>query len=254
MTGESNKSPLTGYNHNLKYKGRIYHVQTEDSGLSSPHVFTHLFFDGTIIATKKTDYHDVAQAQDWADKVRKIMQGSHKDMMKGLLKGNFDEKIVQYFGVLEVQEQGEAQQKPPPPKPAPAPKEEKKPPSPTQAPPLSSIPPSRPTRSMSARARARARDKAAEEGKGRSSVVAAPVVVVSGMKSPPPKKGGQPPTSEESRRQSHVYTARGRRETPLKPEQSKPVPENIFGDVNVVDEKSLDEVILAYLSEDLPED
>jgi len=48
-----------GFNHNLMYKGEIFHVQTEDSGLSNPHITTLLYRGGVIISTKKTDYADI---------------------------------------------------------------------------------------------------------------------------------------------------------------------------------------------------
>src|SRR5436853_3548334 len=35
-----------GFNNNVKYKGQVFHIQTEDSGLDKPHVITHLFADG----------------------------------------------------------------------------------------------------------------------------------------------------------------------------------------------------------------
>ncbi len=94
------RSPLLGYNHNLKYRGRVYHVQTEDSGESNPHIFTHLFHNGIILATRKTEYVHLLGADDVEDQVRKLMQVQHKDMMKGLLGGQYDEKIVRYFGEL----------------------------------------------------------------------------------------------------------------------------------------------------------
>ena len=50
------RSPVLGYNHNVRYAGRLWHVQTEDSGVNNPHIFTHLFHDGTILATKRVDY------------------------------------------------------------------------------------------------------------------------------------------------------------------------------------------------------
>ena len=31
-----------GFNNNVKYKERTFHIQTEDSGLDKPHVITHL--------------------------------------------------------------------------------------------------------------------------------------------------------------------------------------------------------------------
>ena len=59
------RSPLLGYNHNIRYNGRLYHVQTEDSGVNNPHIFTHLFHGGTILASHRSDYdptHDDGSA------------------------------------------------------------------------------------------------------------------------------------------------------------------------------------------------
>jgi hypothetical protein len=50
------RSPILGFNHNVRHLGRLYHVQTEDSGVGKPHIFTHLFHGGTILASKKSDY------------------------------------------------------------------------------------------------------------------------------------------------------------------------------------------------------
>jgi hypothetical protein len=50
------RSPILGFNHNLRHGGRVFHVQTEDSGVANPRIFTHLFHEGVIIATKKHDY------------------------------------------------------------------------------------------------------------------------------------------------------------------------------------------------------
>ena len=44
---------VTGFNHNIKHKGKVYHVQTEDSGVNNPHIITHLFVGGNILASKK---------------------------------------------------------------------------------------------------------------------------------------------------------------------------------------------------------
>ena len=101
------RSPLLGYNHNLKYKGRIYHIQTEDSGETNPHIFTHLFHRGIIISTKKTEYKHLLGQPDYEEEVRKMMQVQHKDMMKSLLSGQWDEKIIKYFGGFSDEKEGE---------------------------------------------------------------------------------------------------------------------------------------------------
>lgn len=88
------RSPILGYNHNLGYRGLVFHVQTEDSGVNNPHVFTHLFNGGVIITTRKLEY----DADAAADVVKSLMQAQHKRILKGLLKGEYDDKIDAYLG------------------------------------------------------------------------------------------------------------------------------------------------------------
>ena len=74
-------SPLVGYNTNVRHKGKLYHIQTEDSGVNHPHVITHLFADGgRIIASRKTGYAEHLGAKDLQTVVKKLMQDQHKAM------------------------------------------------------------------------------------------------------------------------------------------------------------------------------
>lgn len=71
------RSPLLGYNHNVRCGNVVYHVQTEDSGPKNPHVITHIYSEGTILATRRFDY----QAEDPEEKVLEQMQRQHKEML-----------------------------------------------------------------------------------------------------------------------------------------------------------------------------
>jgi hypothetical protein len=95
------RPPLRGYNHNIRYRNRVYHVQTEDSGLENPHVFTHLFFGGVVISTARAEYADIVQEEGHEPRVQKRMQEQHKSLMKRLRHGDFDDEIVTLFGQLE---------------------------------------------------------------------------------------------------------------------------------------------------------
>jgi hypothetical protein len=88
------RSPILGYNHNVRYRGLVFHVQTEDSGLLNPHLFTHLFHGGVIVSTRKLVYDSGANEEA----IKSLMQAQHKAVMKELRKGAFDEKIDQYLG------------------------------------------------------------------------------------------------------------------------------------------------------------
>lgn len=78
---------LPGLNHNVRFKGKIYHVQTEDSGLGKPHVVTVLFEGGEILARKRTSYADRVSSERIDDLVRKLMTDQHKDMLRYLKSG-----------------------------------------------------------------------------------------------------------------------------------------------------------------------
>jgi hypothetical protein len=87
------RSPVLGYNHNIRYHGRVFHVQSEDSGPINPRVFTHLFYGGTILVSKKHAYDAVISE----DAVRLLMQQQHKQVIKDLTRGALDEGIASFF-------------------------------------------------------------------------------------------------------------------------------------------------------------
>jgi hypothetical protein len=78
---------LTGFNTNVPYKGKTYHVQTEDTGENSATVTTLLYFEGTILSRKSFDYKDQLEASDWKDTVSAQMKQQHIGMIKELLSG-----------------------------------------------------------------------------------------------------------------------------------------------------------------------
>jgi hypothetical protein len=81
---------VTGFNHNIKHKGSVYHVQTEDSGVNNPHLITHLFVGGNILASKKTSYSDILNAENLPEVVRELMEEQHKEMLRNLINGVYD--------------------------------------------------------------------------------------------------------------------------------------------------------------------
>ncbi len=79
---------LVGYNTNVPYKGKLYHIQTEDNGLKNPVVVTLLYYQGTILASKNSSYADLISSPDYKEKVRELMKEQHKSMMKELIRGS----------------------------------------------------------------------------------------------------------------------------------------------------------------------
>jgi hypothetical protein len=86
---------LVGYNTNVPYKGTVYHVQTEDSGLKNPVVITLLYLKGTILASRKTSYGELVSSPDYKEKVREIMKEQHKSMIKELIAGKHTSAVTE---------------------------------------------------------------------------------------------------------------------------------------------------------------
>jgi pSer/pThr/pTyr-binding forkhead associated (FHA) protein len=84
-----------GFNNNIKYKGQVMHVQTEDSGLDAPHIITHLFADGgRVIKSHKRDYAQAVSRTDVAEFVRGLMKAQHLEMVALLREGRFEAIIA----------------------------------------------------------------------------------------------------------------------------------------------------------------
>ena len=87
-------SPLLGYNNNVRHKGRVFHIQTEDSGVNRPHVITHLFMDGgRILKSIKTSYAEQVGKDKLGEVVKKMMKDQHKAMFTALRDGGYDQLI-----------------------------------------------------------------------------------------------------------------------------------------------------------------
>lgn len=88
-----------GFNNNVRHRDRIFHIQTEDSGVRRPHIHTHLFVDGgRIIKSMRTDYSAELGAPDLADVVRQLMKKQHKAMFVALRAGALD-PIIDQLGI-----------------------------------------------------------------------------------------------------------------------------------------------------------
>lgn len=89
---------ITGANTNVRYRGVLFHVQTEDSGRSNPHIISHVYHGGTILGTHKTDYSDQLEVDDLIGVVRDLIDKQHAAMLEKLHAGGFDEVIRQRLG------------------------------------------------------------------------------------------------------------------------------------------------------------
>ena len=76
-----------GFNHNIRYKNVLFHVQTEDYGRQKHVVVTQLFYQGTIVAKNQTDYQEFLDLDDISDQIDEMMKVQHIKMLKDLVAG-----------------------------------------------------------------------------------------------------------------------------------------------------------------------
>ena len=311
------QSPLLGYNNNVRHKGKVFHIQTEDSGVKYGHIITHLFMDGgRILKSVKTSYAEYLGNDRMADIVREMMKQQHKAMFIALRDGKFDPvadgsaEASQLTRAVAAESPPAAASPPAPPvAPAPAPAPSPAPPvaaaapAPAPRPPsLTPPPPAAAAPAPSARVlreseapptiRQPAPAAAAELTldidaleRAAAANAASPVLRTASNLPPPPANlfrektsagkyritpvpPGNPkvPTPPPPRPSTSAATPAGRRPTqqpaaadrryaPTRPAaifgQARPQQgKSIFGE-DLISDKSLDEVILSYLAEDL---
>ena len=91
---------LPGFNTNVRHRGVLFHVQSEDSGRAHPHVITHLYHGGTILFSEKSSYAEQVGAADLPARVRELMESQHRAVLARLRSGDFDESIRERLGPL----------------------------------------------------------------------------------------------------------------------------------------------------------
>ncbi len=272
--------PLLGFNNNVRHRGRIFHIQTEDSGVKSPRIVTHLFADGgRIIKTARTDYAEHVARPDMQPFVRNLMKEQHKSMFMALRMGELDKLLEDVCGPFEQPLQlskappapivSAAPPPEPPPlvtEPAPAPdfetpaiasafgdsdrtSDRADAPRPMSNPNLRKVVPSVPPPAAAAfeldvAALDRLPQKPAAAAPDASPGEPASIRPLRKSNPPPRKLRPSPPSATAAAPQSLSRPSSRFAAAPTKTSQS------IFGD-GVISEQSLDEVILSYLAEDL---
>jgi hypothetical protein len=91
---------LPGFNTNVRHRGVLFHVQSEDSGRAHPHIITHLYHGGTILFSEKSGYAELLDAPDLAARVRERMEAQHRTVLGRLRAGAFDEAIRERLGAV----------------------------------------------------------------------------------------------------------------------------------------------------------
>ena len=81
---------ITGFNTDVKYKGVVYHVQTEDKGTVNPMIETLIYKGGEILGSRRLPYTDLVKGPEDEATITKLMEDQHKGMIMEVKRGRFD--------------------------------------------------------------------------------------------------------------------------------------------------------------------
>jgi len=90
---------ITGYNTDVEFDGRIFHVQTEDKGRENPMVESLVYSGGEILTTRRLPYEELAGSTEYSEEaVMKLMEGQHQELLREIRNGKFDPEGPKPFG------------------------------------------------------------------------------------------------------------------------------------------------------------
>lgn len=90
---------ITGFNTDVEYEGRVFHVQTEDKGRSNPVVESLVYAGGEIVASRRESYSDLAGSPQYSEpEVLHRMETQHQTLIKDIRNGRFDPDGPRPFG------------------------------------------------------------------------------------------------------------------------------------------------------------
>ena len=82
---------IAGFNTDIEFEGTVYHVQTEDKGPPSREIMSLVYDGGTILASKRVSYEDLAPANFDEKKLEERLGRQHKLMCAAVKAGRLDE-------------------------------------------------------------------------------------------------------------------------------------------------------------------
>ena len=81
---------ITGFNTDVKYRGVVYHVQTEDKGTANPLIETLIYKGGEILGSRRLPYAELVKDHTDEAAITKLMEDQHKGMIMEVKRGRFD--------------------------------------------------------------------------------------------------------------------------------------------------------------------
>lgn len=82
---------ITGYNTDVRHGNRVFHVQTEDKGLSNPKIETLIYVGGEILDSYRSSYDDLLAVPPIPETaIQGRMDEQHRAVIRDIKNGKYD--------------------------------------------------------------------------------------------------------------------------------------------------------------------
>ena len=82
---------ITGYNSDVRHGNKVFHVQTEDKGLSNPKIETLIYLGGEILDSYRGTYDDLlAEPPVREQAIQARMDDQHRSVIRDIKNGKYD--------------------------------------------------------------------------------------------------------------------------------------------------------------------
>ena len=95
---------ITGFNTDVKFRGLVYHVQTEDKGKDNPLIETLIYKGGEILASRRLPYAELVKGTEAEPAISRLMEEQHKAMILEVKRGKFAPAEEQQIEDLSLDE------------------------------------------------------------------------------------------------------------------------------------------------------
>lgn len=84
---------ITGYNTDVRHNDVVFHVQTEDKGLSNPFIESLVYVGGQVLASKRSSYSELLNEGKEEKDIVALMDHQHRTMIAAIRHGKLDAKL-----------------------------------------------------------------------------------------------------------------------------------------------------------------
>ncbi|MCP4203346.1 MAG: hypothetical protein GY769_15595 [bacterium] len=93
---------ITGYNTDVRHRGVVFHVQTEDKGVNNPCIESLVYVGGQILHRRRSEYAQLLKDGGGKEAILELLEAQHRELIAEIRTGKLDSDAESRLGPLAV--------------------------------------------------------------------------------------------------------------------------------------------------------